>query len=196
MRFSPGCLATLSRAAAASANAVVRLDPRTWRLAWLPALGLIAALFVTVPAGAGTITWDLEDVVIGNTFYFTGSFTVDSTTGIVLSANIQDQYFSNPPITLTALVYPTGLNNQVAVANGPADNPYYAVDLVLTAGETFADDVPTLALDATSNEHTNGCCGYIISGYLSNEDIPEPASLAFLGAGAAGLGMVRRRRHA
>jgi len=97
---------------------------------------------------------------------------------------------------LTALVYPTGLNNQVAVANGPTDNPYYAVDLVLTAGETFADDVPTLALDATSNEHTNGCCGYIISGYLSNEDIPEPASLAFLGAGAAGLGMVRRRRHA
>ena len=196
MRFSPGCLATLSRAAAASATAVVRLDPRTWRLAWLPALGLIAALFVTVPARAGTITWDLEDVVIGNTFYFTGSFTVDSTTGIVPSANIQDQYFSNPPITLTALVYPTGLNNQVAVANGPADNPYYAVDLVLTAGETFADDVPTLALDATSNEHTNGCCGYIISGYLSNEDIPEPASLAFLGAGAAGLGMVRRRRHA
>jgi hypothetical protein len=191
MRFGSVGLAALSRAAAAKATAVIRLNPRSWRSAWLPALGLIAALFITLPARAGTITWDLEDVLIGNTFYFTGSFTVDSTTGLVLSANIQDQYFSNPPITLTTLVYPTGLDNQVAVANGVD-----GVDLVLTSGETFADNVPTLALDATSHENTTGCCGYIISGYLSNEDIPEPASLALLGARAAGLWLVRRRRQA
>ena len=182
--------------AAQRAVGMVNVNARSWRSALLPAFGLIAALFIAAPASAGTITWNLVNVVMGNTFYFTGSFTVDSTTGIVQSANIQDQYFSNPPITLTALAYPTGLNNQFAVVNAIGANPLYGANFVLTSGETFADNVPTLALAGTSSERTNGCCGYIISGYLSNENIPEPASLALLGAGAAGLGLIRRRRHA
>ncbi len=214
-RFFPLCAAQTNTVMARSGSAPGRPSlsssagtsrisiPTRARLAICGALfwmGVLVGVVAPTTVMAANTTWSISsNAIFGNYYPLSGSFTVDSS-GVLISADLDfhNTYTNQDDIFSTSSNATIGFatNNRFQV-NRAVSESFGAVQLTinLTSGETFADSVTTLQLSSSSNARTNGCCSYLNSAaYITNDSIPEPASLALFGVGAAVLGMVRRRR--
>lgn len=152
----------------------------------------LAASFATA-VSAGPLAFTLSGVTFDDGTSLTGGFTIDDTTGDVLSFNISSQNGLLP-----AQTYSTGdvtfrdffASNQYLFVN-PQLTQYLALNFVnpLAAG--------TDALSTTSYECSNcGAVRWVVSGAAVSGAVPEPASWAMMvgGFGVVGGAMRSRRK--
>ena len=165
------------------------------------AAALSTLLLSGSPAVAGAIGYTLEGVTFNDGGAASGTFSIDSGSGNVLSYDIM----TTPGATLSGFEY----NGSSSFSE---DNEYGANSFLMEANDgsnyltlQFASSLTgggTISLDTgRSSYECNNCYPYrLVTGGDATTSppvaasAPEPASLVIFGAGLAGLGWVRRRR--
>lgn len=162
---------------------------------------VLAVLILTaVPKSASAAAIYTEwtvNVVFQNGDVATGYFD-ESITGIVTSWHIT---LSGGGVD-TPISYSTGgfqTQGQAGVCNGCGhDFANFAVGRYTDFATTSALPLTGGGIATIDGPHTvdcnNGPCNSFVSGSLTGVAMPEPASMMLVGAGLAGIGLLRRRR--
>lgn len=173
---------------------------RTLRLVWI-----LAALLGPMSAQAVIVngTWDFSTDSGGTTYSGTFSLTgfdtsasvIDSTAGFSFSGNFVTPAGLDIGFSYTALPDPNdfltigSVPGAGALQSAPAINDFYLVISGLATSPTFSQ-FGYCPVGAPCVSTTGG------SLVARSASVPEPGSLALLGAGVLGLALSRRRRNA
>jgi len=95
-------------------------------------------------------------------------------------------------LTMTA----TNFLNATALVSGPVNLPNFYNQSINVPGAAYPYTLENFIdlSNATSPVGSGGWSGIVLQNTESVERVPEPVSIALVGAGIAGLGLVRRRR--
>ncbi len=162
------------------------------------ACALVSLLMATV-AQAGPIVWTLQDVSFSDLGTASGTFTIDSATGDLLSWDVTTIQTTTG---YTGFVYDSTLGTSTGDATADSielypQAPNAPSELVLT----FENSLSTPGLDAivtgsSSYETGSNCCQTFTRTVTSGDaaaSTPEPSSEALLLAGMGLLGLIARR---
>lgn len=178
---------------------------------------LITMLLGLSVCGASPITYTVDQTIgLGSV---TGTITTDGTTGVLGAGNITTWNLElngvGASLNLTNLNSGVFLNGTDVTATagdlffnfGAADDGYFLFEVLFAAGSQYYCDAATLqdfvcapgASVAPQSIFDPSAqivpqTGNQIIGVAGSTSVPEPATLALLGLGLAGLGVARRRK--
>lgn len=166
-------------------------------------LGIGLASVVTI-AQATPIQWTLNNVVFSDQSIATGSFVFDASTGIYTNVLITTGVASYDTSELDPIPFNLDANGIELVDNYALNNNVGKSILNFDFLTALTDAAGTVGLQIGFPSFEGVCtaadCGVgnvsrvVESGEVIGASIPEPASIALLGIGLAGLGAMRRRK--